>query len=202
MYEKFMELLNLSGSSTAEVSRRTGIGKSTFSNWKKGEYNPKIDKLQKIATYFGVGVEYFFTDDYEERMKLYRHELNSPVYEVSAGQGRENGDYATEYEKIDEEDMTEGYEWCSVHGDSMFPELKDGDRVKVRLQTETEKTDLTVVKVDGEHCTVKYVEIVENGVWLRALNKDVFEDRFYSVQEVITLPIKVIGKVTEVRRQY
>lgn len=32
-----------------------------FTSWKKGTYKPKLDKLQKIADYFGVSVEYLLT---------------------------------------------------------------------------------------------------------------------------------------------
>ena len=30
-------------------------------NWKQGKYTPKQDKLQKIADYFGVSLEYLMT---------------------------------------------------------------------------------------------------------------------------------------------
>ena len=97
--------------------------------------------------------------------------------------------------------MTEdGFSWCSVCGDSMLPELHDGDRIKVQHQTETTPHDLTVVQINGEDCTVKYVRITENGVWLTASNKDVFEDKFFSIQEIMALPVTILGKVVELRR--
>ena len=58
MYEIYEKLLEEFGVSTADVSRATGIGKSTFSAWKSGEYVPKQDKRQKIADYFGVTLDY------------------------------------------------------------------------------------------------------------------------------------------------
>ena len=45
--------------STYRVSKDTGISQQTFSDWKNGKSQPKLDKLQKIADYFGVSVEYF-----------------------------------------------------------------------------------------------------------------------------------------------
>ena len=53
-----MKLLNDKGVKPADVSRATGLPSSLFSEWKKGKSNPKIDKLQKIADYFGVTLEY------------------------------------------------------------------------------------------------------------------------------------------------
>ena len=37
----------------------TKIAKSTFSDWKHGKSKPKADKLQILAEYFGVPMEYF-----------------------------------------------------------------------------------------------------------------------------------------------
>lgn len=121
-----------------------------------------------------------------------------PVYDISAGKGRLNEGYPTEW--MDTTEDSDEYSWCTIHGDSMYPRLYDGDLIRVHHQTETSPRDLTVVKIDGDAVTVKYVEITNDGVWLRAENKDVFEDKFYSVQQVLTLPIQIVGKVVEMRR--
>ena len=59
MYENYCSLRDARGMRDADVSRETGIGKSTFSDWKSGRSEPKLDKLQKIADYFEVGIDYF-----------------------------------------------------------------------------------------------------------------------------------------------
>lgn len=59
MYEKFVALLEKSGKTAYRVSKDTGISASVFSDWKSGKSKPKIDKLKKIADYFGVTLEYF-----------------------------------------------------------------------------------------------------------------------------------------------
>lgn len=63
MYEKFQELLDKRNQTAAQVSKETGIASSTLSEWKKGKYTPKLDKLQKIADYFNVPIEYFSVSD-------------------------------------------------------------------------------------------------------------------------------------------
>lgn len=62
MYAKFEELLNKTGKTAAQVSNATGIATSTLSAWKKGDYVPKVGKLQKIATYFDVPLGYFLAN--------------------------------------------------------------------------------------------------------------------------------------------
>ena len=59
MYEKYEELLLKTGETSYQVSKATGIGQNTLSNWKTGRSRPKVDKLQKIADHFGVPVSYF-----------------------------------------------------------------------------------------------------------------------------------------------
>lgn len=61
MYEIFERLLKERGVTAYKVSKSTGIGASTFSDWKNGRSTPKQEKLQKIADYFGVTVDYLIT---------------------------------------------------------------------------------------------------------------------------------------------
>lgn len=59
MYEKYVRIRDERGVRDADVARATGIPAPTFSEWKKGRSEPKIQKLAKIAEYFGVSVSYF-----------------------------------------------------------------------------------------------------------------------------------------------
>lgn len=59
MYKKYVELRDSKGLTDYKVSLDTGITKSTFSEWKNGRSQPKLEKLSKIADYFGVTVDYF-----------------------------------------------------------------------------------------------------------------------------------------------
>lgn len=59
MYEKFDQLLKDRGVTPYVVASATGIAQSTLSDWKNGKSTPKLDKVIKIADYFGVPVTYF-----------------------------------------------------------------------------------------------------------------------------------------------
>lgn len=58
MYEVYCLLRDKFGVKDAAVAKATGIGRSTFADWKSGRSSPKMEKLQKIAEYFGVSVDY------------------------------------------------------------------------------------------------------------------------------------------------
>ena len=59
MYAKYVELRDKKGVRDADVAKATGLYPSVFTDWKKGNSSPKIDKLLKIADFFGVSIEEF-----------------------------------------------------------------------------------------------------------------------------------------------
>ena len=69
MYEIFVKLLEKYGVTAYKVSKATGIGGSTFTDWKNVRSVPKQDKLQKIADYFGVTIDYLMTGKEEPEKK-------------------------------------------------------------------------------------------------------------------------------------
>ena len=69
MYEIYCKLRDEQGVKDADVVKETGITKSTFSDWKNGRSKPKNDKLQKIADYFGVTLDYLTTGKESEEKK-------------------------------------------------------------------------------------------------------------------------------------
>lgn len=58
MYERLEMLLKEKGISAYQLAKDTGISRVTLTNWKKGNYTPKIEKISIIAEYFNVSVEW------------------------------------------------------------------------------------------------------------------------------------------------
>lgn len=70
MYEVYCKLRDQRNLKDADVVRNTGITKSTFSDWKNGRSCPKNDKLQKIADFFGVSIDYLMTGEESKTVSL------------------------------------------------------------------------------------------------------------------------------------
>lgn len=66
MYSIYCKLRDNRHLKDSDVSKATGITKSTFSDWKNGRSNPKQDKLQKIADFFDVTLDYLMTGKEKE----------------------------------------------------------------------------------------------------------------------------------------
>lgn len=62
-YETYAKMRDKKGYKDSQVAAGTGIGKSTFSDWKKGNYTPKADKLMKIANFLNIPMNTFLCID-------------------------------------------------------------------------------------------------------------------------------------------
>lgn len=79
-YENFEFLCNEHNVKPSDVSKSTKISTATLSSWKKGTYTPKQDKLQKIADYFKVSVDYLMTG--ENVIEEFSDEAASLVFQI------------------------------------------------------------------------------------------------------------------------
>jgi transcriptional regulator with XRE-family HTH domain len=82
MYSIFEQLCQKYNVTSYKISKETGISQTTLSNWKSGKITPKTDKLQLIADYFGVTIEYlmgkeengetayYLNDETKERLQM------------------------------------------------------------------------------------------------------------------------------------
>lgn len=81
MYSIFEQLLQKHGVSTYKVSKDTGIAQSVFSSWKNGISTPKQDKMQILADYFNVSINYLMTGKEKEGGETYY--LNDETREIA-----------------------------------------------------------------------------------------------------------------------
>ena len=89
-----------------------------------------------------------------------------------------------------------------VRGDSMLPEFKEGDIVIVKKQPDVESGEIAVVLINGDEGTLKRVKKTEDGIFLYAFNPAVYEPHFYSNADIENLPVRIVGKVIENRREW
>jgi transcriptional regulator with XRE-family HTH domain len=77
MYERFSQLLLERGLTAYKFSQATGISQSTLSEWKSGKIVPKVDKLQIIADFFCVSVDYLLGDSQVDTNMVFSMNDNS-----------------------------------------------------------------------------------------------------------------------------
>ena len=57
-FDTYRELCLSAGKTPSAVAVELGIGKASVSDWKNKGQTPRADKLQLIADYFGVSIDY------------------------------------------------------------------------------------------------------------------------------------------------
>lgn len=84
MYAIFEKLLQDKGVTPYKVAKETGIATATLSDWKNGKSTPKADKMQKIADYFGVTLDYLLGNEQKENLAAKSGEviLDDFIYEL------------------------------------------------------------------------------------------------------------------------
>lgn len=58
--KKIEELVQKKGISITALEKRLDFGNGTIRSW--AQCSPSVDKLKKVADYFGVSIEYFLED--------------------------------------------------------------------------------------------------------------------------------------------
>ena len=61
MFAKIKSLCSKNGISITQLEKELSLGKGTICNWRNG--NPGVDKLQKVAEFFGVNIQYLINSE-------------------------------------------------------------------------------------------------------------------------------------------
>lgn len=129
--------------------------------------------------------------------------VSVPVYgRVAAGIPLEMIEDIIDYEEIPQEMAKSGeFFGLKIHGDSMEPRIQDGDVVIVRRQDGAETGDIVIASVNGTDATCKRLKIYRDGIELIANNPS-YKPIFYSSEEVAGKPVRILGKVVELRGKF
>lgn len=201
--DKLRQAMEKEGITATELSEKTGISKSTISRYLSGGYIAKQKNLLKLSLALHVEPKFLFSYAVEEldaNLKVYSIPI---VGKVVAGTPIDAIENITDYIRVTNPAAADGsYYALHVTGASMEPEMREGDLVIVHKQDYFDSGDICIVLVNGDEATVKKVIKSDQGITLIGFNATVYPPHFYNVRQVEELPVRVIGKVKEVRRSY
>lgn len=195
--KKYLKINNISRN---QLSESLGISYSTISDWINGKAYPRIDKIEMMANYFGINksdlVEEHFTEEKTQGLKI-------PVLgTVAAGIPISAVEDILDYEEVPQSWENQGeFFGLRIKGDSMKPDINDGDTVIVRQQSTANNGDVVIALVNGDDATCKKFEKLDNGIMLISNNSE-YSPMYFSNEEVLTKPVVIIGRVVELRRKF
>lgn len=211
--ERLIQALQIKKMSAAELSRKTGVAEGTISNYKKGVYEAKQDRVLEFSKALNVNPAWLMgydvpIQDESAHTPDYSHIKNvMPVPETK--QLPVIGTIACGTPILAEQNIEDMVNVPAfVHadfvlrcsGDSMIgAHIRDGDLVCIRIQPDVDDGQIAAVLI-GEEATLKRVYHRPNGVTLMAENP-AFPPMVYIGEECEDIRImgKAITCVSKVR---
>jgi lexA repressor len=185
--------------SMSELARRVGIAKSAISRYFNGTRELPLNRIGDFASAlhttpnFLLGVK---EDTNSQGIKI-------PVLgTVAAGIPISAVEDILDYEEIPQSWQNQGeFFGLRIKGDSMKPDINDGDTVIVKQQSTANNGDVVIALVNGDDATCKKFEKLDNGIMLISNNSE-YSPMYFSNEEVVTKPVVIVGRVVELRRKF
>lgn len=206
--ERFKEAMRLRGKTQSDVCRETGIGKSAVSQYVKGSFVPKQQRVYVLARALNVSESWLMGYDVPmgRRPQEPEQEVTPIAYNPThriAVLGRISAGlplYAEEHiEGYIYTELNGGNEYFGlrVQGDSMTAaRICEDDIIVVRRQEEVEDGEIAVVMVGDEDATVKRFHRSGHTVTLtpQSYNPS-HQPQVYDLKHT---SIRILGKVVQV----
>ena len=186
--------------------------KSHLSQYVNGKSNPDNEKIFLLSKVFGVSEawllgydvpRYKITEEIEDDIPPTPQGIKIPVLgTVAAGIPISAVEDILDYEEIPQSWQNQGEFFAlKIKGDSMEPRMESGDVVIVKQQSDANSGDTVIVLVNGDDATCKRLEKTDNGIMLVSTNLK-YPPMFYSLEDIQTKPVVILGKVVELRQKY
>lgn len=182
-----------------EIATRIGVDRSTYAKYENGQSEPNFEMTQKLASLFGVTVDFLIGNPPAAGTSG----IWVPVLgDVAAGVPIEAVENIVDYEEIDQALAATGdFFGLRIKGASMAPRILEGDVVIVRKQDDAETGDTAVILINGDSATVKKIKKMPDGIQLIPTNP-AYDPMYYTAAEVESLPVRIIGRVVELRGKF
>lgn len=206
--DKLKELILLKYKSLNKFCEKINIPRSTLQSiFNRGINNANIDNIIKICNELSISVDRLADGIVEEKVSINAQNTKKSVKIKVLGKVQAGIPVEAIEDIIDEEEITEEmartgeFFGLKIKGNSMSPGIEEGDVVIVRKQEDIESGETAIVIVNGNEATCKKIKKLGNGIMLIPANQS-FEPFFYTNEEIENLPVRIIGKVVELRRKF
>lgn len=190
------------GMTQEELAEKLGYkNKSSIAKIETGTNDIVQSKVIEFANVLGTTVAYLM--GWEENSFSNKKGIKINVLgRVAAGIPIEAVEDIIDTEEITQEMAATGeFFGLQIHGDSMEPRMCEGDVVIVRKQDDAESGDIVIAMVNGDDATCKRLRKYRDGIELVSNNPS-YEPMFFSNEDIASKPVKIIGKVVELRGKF
>jgi len=187
------------GLSQSELAKKIGVSTSTISMYEVGKRQPDFETEERIADFFNTDLNVLRGRNNELSSNESKSIIIPVLGRVAAGIPISAVEEIVDTEEISVTMASKGeYFGLLIKGDSMEPRIYDGDVVIVRQQEDAENGDIVIALVNGDDATCKRLMKYAGGISLISLNSK-YEPMMFTDQDIIDKPVKIIGRVVELR---
>lgn len=200
--KNLLKYISISGKSQSEIAKSIKVSPQTMNTWCQSIALPRMGKIQLLADYFRIDKSDLLDEQAEKAVTPSRGVKIPVLGRVAAGIPIEAIENIIDTEEIPEDMARRGeYFGLKIKGDSMMPEIHDGDTVIVRKQEDAESDEIVIATVNGDDATCKRLMKYEGGLSLLSFNP-AYKPMTFTNKQIEELPIRIIGRVVEDRRKY
>lgn len=191
------------GYTQEELAQKLGLQKSAIAKYENGRVeNIKRSIIQKMSEVLECSPSFLMGWEQEDTSTQKKGFIINVLGRVAAGIPIEAVEEIVDTEEISEEMAKTGeFFGLRIDGDSMEPRMQKGDVVIVRKQDDAESGDVVIAMINGDDATCKRLRKYRDGIELISNNPS-YEPMFFSNQEIQDKPVKIIGKVVELRGKF
>ena len=184
-----------------EVADAISVSPQTFNTWCQGIALPRMGKVQRLADYFHIEKSDLI-DERTEQPSSPKSNIVKILGRVATGIPLEAITDIVDEEEIPEELARTGeFFGLRISGDSMEPDIHNGDTVIVKRQDDAESDEIVIALVNGNDGVCKRLKKYADSIALISLNPN-YEPMYFNQEEIEEKPVKIIGKVVELRRKF
>lgn len=192
--------LNLRNKSQSDLAKYIGVSNGTITNYVNGTNMPRMDRIDKICEFLLINrsdlLEGHSNGTRPKGVKI------KVLGRVAAGVPIEAIEDVIDYEEIPEDMAKQGeFFGLKIQGDSMYPRIIDGDVVIVRKQSFANNRDIVIVLINGDSGTCKQYYHFDDHIELKPFNP-MYKPLVFTKEEVVKLPVQILGKVVELRGKF
>ncbi len=174
-----------------EVANRLGLTRQAYSNYESGLREPEYATLCALADLFRCPVGRLLG-----RVSEYENGVPIPILgTVKGGFNRMAREELEGYEVADVANPDE-YFFLRVTGESMAPQIQEGDLALVHSQSTLQSGEIGVVLLEDEEATIKRVVFSDKSVILQPFNNA------YTPMVLSGGAFRVLGKVVRTIREW
>lgn len=191
-----------------ELANASGVSKASISQYLNGSHSPSNISSGKMAKILNVNPVWLMGFDVPMQEKANSKKASTKGVTINVlGRVAAGIPIDAITDIVDQEEISENlaktgdFFGLRIQGNSMEPDIHNGDTVIVKKQDDAESNEIVIALINGNDGVCKRLKKYAQSIALVSINPD-YEPMYFNQEEIDNTPVRIIGKVVELRRKF